>query len=437
VETPFQVVWASQTGGSIFERSDSVALGGLGGIYTAGSTGGGPLSGGDGPYDALLTKHDSSGNVLWTRQFGASTDDYAFGVAADVADNVYVSGLSRNHAGVPGGLDDGFLVKYDAAGTALWSSPISTSRTDAANAVAVDASANVYVTGRTSGSLAGPNAGNGDAFLIKYDSAGSVLWSRQMGTPVDDDSRSIAIDGLGNAYISGFTLGDIGAPNAGFYDSFLTKYDSTGNLIWSRQMGTSADDRSRSVAVDALGYAYITGDTRGSLSGPNAGISDVFLTKYDPLGNLVWSLQIGTSGAEVSTSVALDASGDLYVSGYTQGSLGGPSQGGVDTFLLKYDSSGTLLWSRQLGTTAYDQSNSVVVDLLGSVYMTGYTYGSLGGPSAGNSDAFLMKLSPVPEPTSLALFGVGAALLLSRRTASKLLSSNSCRCRTSRGQPSS
>jgi hypothetical protein len=142
--------------------------------------------------------------------------------------------------------------------------------------VAVDASGNAYISGRTDGSLGGPNAGGDDAFLAKYSSAGDLVWSRQIGTSSTDESWSVAMDGSGNAYISGNTLGSLGGPNAGGADAFLTKYDSSGNTLWSQQIGTSSDDYSRSVAVDASGNAYISGNTSSSLD-------SVFLMKFVPV----------------------------------------------------------------------------------------------------------------------------------------------------------
>ena len=169
--------------------------------------------------------------------------------------------------------------------------------------------------------------------LARGESPYPIAWTRQLGTSSDDGSRSVAVDVAGNAFISGWTLGDLGGTNAGGYDAFLAKYDSDGNWLWSRQLGTSSDDESRSVAVDGAGNAFISGFTEGDLGGTNDGNYDAFLAKYDSDGNQQWSSQLGTSNNDSSYSVAVDGAGHAFISGYTNGSLGGTNAGSYDAFL--------------------------------------------------------------------------------------------------------
>ncbi len=411
-EAPYNVGWLRQIGTSSEDRSHSVAVDAWGNAYISGYTFGslgGPKAG---IYDAFLTKYDSAGTPVWSRQIGSSSYDESNSVAVDASGNAYISGYTYGSLGGPNAGDaDAFLTKYDSAGNVLWSRQIGTSSADESYSVAVDASGNAYISGSTYGSLGGPNAGSTDAFLTKYNSTGNVLWSRQIGTPSGDISQSLVVDALGNTYISGSTGGSLGGPNAGDSDAFLTKYNSAGNVLWSRQIGTSNSDYSSSVAVDASGNAYISGWTLGSLGGPNAGNADAFLIKYNSVGNVLWSRQIGTWTYDRSWSVAVDALGNAYISGYTGGSLGGPNAGGYgyDAFLTKYDSAGNVLWSQQIGTSSDDLSESVAVDALGNAYISGSTLGSLGGPNAGNADAFLVKYVPVPEPGSITLLIASSA----------------------------
>jgi len=414
-EAPYTVAWSRQLGTSSEDRSLSVAVDGSGSLYMSGYTKG-SLSGTNvGGYDAFLTKYDASGNFLWSRQIGTADDDRSYSVAVDASGNAYISGYTYGSlAGANAGGDDAFLVKYDASGNLAWSRQIGTASWDRSLSVAVDASGNAYASGYTGSSLGGASAGYWDAFLVKYDSLGNLLWSRQIGTSEEDRGRCVTVDVSGNAYISGYTDGSLAGASAGGYDAFLVKYDSLGNLIWSQQIGTSRTDYGWSVLADASGNAYITGRTYGSLGGANAGDEDTFLVKYDSLGNLLWSRQIGTSGGDGGLSLALDASGNVYITGYTDGSLGGSNAGDMDAFLVKYDSLGNLLWSRQIGTLSTDTSYSVAVDASGNAYVSGYTDGSLGGVNAGGYDAFLVKFV-VPGPATLSLLALGGLALIRQR----------------------
>jgi len=422
-EQAYDLAWARQIGTTSYDYGESVAVDGLGNAYISGYTQGslgGPFAGGFA--DAFLAKYDSSGSLLWTRQMGTTGQDGSYSVAVDGLGTAYISGETWGSLGGPNaGGNDAFLAKYDSSGSLLWTRQVGTTDHDWSSSVALDGLGNAYISGGTTGSLGGPNAGFEDAFLAKYDASGSLLWTSQMGTTAGDFSRSVAVDGLGNAYISGWTGGSLGGPNAGQSDAFLVKYDSSGSLLWTRQIGTTANDLSFSVAVDGLGNAYISGATYGSLGGPNAGYYDAFLAKYDSSGSLLWTSQIGTTAYDYSWSVAVDGSGNAYISGDTSGGLGGPPVGWTDAFLAKYDSSGSLLWTRQIGTTNGDwsSSSSVALDGSGNAYISGYTGGSLGGPNAGGGDAFLAKFSaPIPEPGTVFMImsaAVGFAGIAARR----------------------
>jgi len=334
--------------------------------------------------------------VEWTAQIGTRGNDLSQSVAVDASGNIYISGSTHGDLGGPGaGSSDAFLMKFDSSGNELWTTQIGTSDSDASYSVAVDASGNAYISGGTHGDLGGPNAGSCDAFLSKFDSSGNLLWTTQIGTSSDDVSQSTVVDASGNAYISGWTKGDLGGPSAGDIDVFLSKFDSSGNVLWTRQIGTDAWDASYSVAVDASGNVYISGETYGDLGEPNAGAADAFLSKFDSSGNELWTRQVGTTESHFSYSVALDASGNAYISGYTWRHRGRRSAP-PDAFLSKFDSSGNELWTTQIGTRDSDWSYSVAVDAAGDVYISGYTEGDLGGPNAGDWDAFLVKFEAVP-----------------------------------------
>jgi hypothetical protein len=121
-----------------------------------------------------------------------------------------------------------------------------------------------------------------DIFLVNYDASGALLWTRQFGSAGADYACGIAVDGAGNPYITGFTDGSLGGPSAGYLDVYLAKCDPSGNELWFRQIGTALYDRAYGVALDAVGNAYITGSTAGTLGGTSVGGIDLFLAKYGP-----------------------------------------------------------------------------------------------------------------------------------------------------------
>ena len=259
----------------------------------------------------------------------------------------------------------------------------------------------MYVTGRADGTFPGQTrAGSADAFVRKYDSAGTELWTRQFGTSSFDQGLGVSVDSSG-VYVTGRAGGAFpGQTSAGSADAFVRKYDLAGNEVWTRQFGSSSFDLGRGVSVDSSGV-YVAGSTSGTLpSQPNAGSGDAFVRKYDLAGTEVWTRQFGSSSSDSASGVSVDTSG-VYVAGLTCGTLPGQtSAGSCDAFVRKYDSAGTEAWTRQFGSSSFDQVVGVSVDSSG-VYVAGLTCGSLPGrTSSGSCDAFVAKLSENQSPTA-------------------------------------
>lgn len=183
---------------------------------------------------------------------------------------------------------------------------------------------------------------------------------------------------------------------------------------WIRQFGTSSVDVAEGISVGDGGNIYVTGRTGGNLDGANVGGDDAFLIKYDASGAVLWTRQLGTSSADKAFGVSVDTGGNAYITGYTEGSVGGANAGGWDGFLTKYNGSGVELWSTLLGTTSTEEAFGISVDVGGIAYITGWTGGSFGGPNAGSDDAFIAKIT-TPEPVSCVLLILGGTLFLRRR----------------------
>ena len=340
--------------------------------------------------DAFVRKYDSDGNQQWTRQFGTSTSDQASSISVN-SSGVYVVGWTRGDLGGLGnaGSDDGFLRKYDFSGTDLWTRQFGTSSRDQPTGVSVDSSG-VHVAGSTQGSLGGTNAGGWDTFVFKYDSAGTNLLTSQFGTSSNDFANGVSSDSSG-AYVAGSTRGSLGGTNAGGSDAFVRKYDSGGTDLWTKQFGSSLSDDALGIAVDSSG-AYVAGQTGGTLPGQtSAGRTDAFVRKYDSGGNELWTRQFGSLGPVFDNAASVDVGDGVYVVGVAGILPGQVGFGETDVYVRKYDRSGNELWTRQFGTSSFDSANGVSADSSG-VYVAGLTRGTLPGQtSAGSGDAFVRK----------------------------------------------
>ncbi len=146
-------------------------------------------------------------------------------------------------------------------------------------------------------------------------------------------------DGLGNVYITGDSNGPCSNLDCTCgYDAFVAKYDADGNQVWLQEFGTPLRDTSNGVALDAMGNVFVVGTTNGSFGAPNLGGADVYLAKFDSDGNEIWIHQFGTDAADASGPIRVDEFGDVYLAGRTRGNLGGPIGGSVDdVFLAKFN----------------------------------------------------------------------------------------------------
>jgi hypothetical protein len=317
------------------------------------------------------------------------------------------------------------------------------SRSDLGTSIAVDADGNAYVTGSSQSSDFPTSAGafqtsfgggNADAFVTKLNPTGSaIVYSTYLGGSGLDAARRIAVDAAGNAYVVGPT-GSSDFPTTpgalqttfggGYSDAFVTKLDPTGSaLVYSTYLGGTNQDDGSGISVDADGNAYVTGftvstnfpTTTGAFQTAfRGGYGDAFVTKLDPTGSaLVYSTYLGGTDSDGlgNNWITVDASGNAYVTGYTE-STDFPTTmaafqttyGGFgDGFVTKLDPTGSaLVYSTYIGGGDLDSGIAITVDADGNAYVTGGTYspdfpttaGALQTNFGGGFDAFVMKLNP-------------------------------------------
>jgi hypothetical protein len=240
--------------------------------------------------------------------------------------------------------------------------------------VAPDGVGGMFVCGDTLGSLGGPNAGGYDIVLARYDSEGERSWLRQLGTSAWDWPEGITADTSGGFYLTARTEGSLAGPNPqpGYPDVYLARFNSLGQPVWERQFGVARDDWPHAVTGDQSGGVYIVGSTYGSLAGPWHGEWDAFIARYDSGGTRLWIRQFGTAFSDEPKAAAPGPSGSVYVVGWTSGSLGGPHIGGGDVFVARYDSTGARLWVKQFGTSSNDYATAAVPDGQGGILAVGY-----------------------------------------------------------------
>ncbi len=349
---------------------------------------------------------------LWVHQAGTVSYDAAAGVAVDGAGNSVVVGTTAatlpNSPELNAGGFDAFIAKYDANGALLWLHQLGSAGADQGSGVAVDSAGNAYVVGNTASNLPGAietNLGFRDAFVAKYDANGTKQWVHQLGTAADDAGAGVAVDAAGNAYVTGTTSatvpGSIDA-NAGASDAFVAHYDTNGNKLWVRQLGTSGADTGAAIALVGNSAIAIAGDTAGVLPGSadaNAGGTDAFLASYDISGNRLWVRQLGSPATDNGTGTVFvpGNAGGLYLGGSTLGTVAGSQDsnaGNHDAFVARFDASGNRLWSHQLGSSANDFVAGIAADVTGSVFLAGWTFGVVPGSLDGNSgqsDALVAK----------------------------------------------
>ena len=355
---------AFYNGGYGFDVAYAIAVDGSGNVYVTGSSVG-PGSCNFNCNDYATIKYNNSGTQEWVARYNgpANDDDHATAIAVDASGNVYVTGAS---IGTTWPDYDYATIKYDASGNQLWVARYNgpANGFDSASAIAVDASGNVYVTGASEGSGTGPH----DYATVKYNSSGQQQWVARYNGPGngDDEAYGIAVDASGNVYVTGYSEG------SGTGNDFATiKYDASGNQLWvARYNGPSnLDDYGKAIAIDGSGNVYVTGSSVDSVNGFDYGT-----VKYNSDGQQQWVARYNgpANQDDEPYAMAVDSSGNVYVTGYSTG-----LDSGYDYTTIKYDASGNQLWVARYNGDAnlLDIAYAIALDSTGNVYVTGWSVG--------------------------------------------------------------
>lgn len=409
--------------------------------------------------DVFILKLDSSGQFIWAKQFGASNGNHeGLSIAVDSLGNVYTTGAMAGTADFDPGVGtfyltsandfhDGFIYydvfvsKLDSSGNFVWAKQFGGFSHDYGRSISVDNFGNVYTTGEFQDTNVDFDTGAGiyplsaqsiDIFISKLDVNGNFKWAKQMVGKGVDGGTAIATDNKGNVYSTGlfqdtcdFDPGVViyNLTSTSYYDAFISKLDSSGNFVWAKQVGgvgTWMTNGGKAIAVDSSSNIHVTGYFHGSGDfdpGPNsftltsvAGM-DIFILKINSSGNFIWAKQMGGAYDEMAQSVALDLSGNVYTTGFFQGtcdfdpdvsSFNLSSAGAWDIFITKLNSSGNFIWAKNMGGTQIDEATSIAIDPKENVYTTGRFIGTADfDPNAGvfnltavgSNEIFIHRLS--------------------------------------------
>jgi len=363
------LAWSTYFGGTGDDYGFGIAIDSGGNCYLTGSTASSdfPTTGGfdtslDGPTDAFVAKITSSGTLVWSSYLGGWNNDIGWGIAATSAGDCYLTGYTEswdfpNSGGFDptygGGTMDAFVAKVTTSGTLAWSSFLGGSGEDRGSNIAVDSAGNCYFTGYTessdlptSGGFDTTLGGTRDAFVTKVTSSGTLAWSSYLGGSGIDQGSGITADGPGNVYLSGVTWSsDFPTPGGfdttlgGTSDAFVTHVSSSGTLVWSSYLGGSGDDWGNGIVTGSEGPLYVTGwtqssdfPTTGGFDSTFGGNMDAFVARVLVSGALSWSSYLGGSGGDCGVRVAVNGTGNCYVTGQTWSS-DFPTPGGFDTSL--------------------------------------------------------------------------------------------------------
>ena len=448
------VVYGTYVGGSGSDDARGIAVDPSGAFYVTGST-----QSAAGDYDLFVAKFAPSGtSLIYFAIIGGSASDTALGLALDATGAVYITGytysidfptvnaFSKFHNG---GSSDAFVVKLAPAGNALaYSTFLGGAQEDFGNGIAVGSDGSAYVVGKTTSYASFPTQNafrpsiigfTDEGFVTRISPAGNTLiFSTYLGGNTGNDgATAVAIDSTGAAYVTGFTFSS-DFPVLAAYDShyvfseaFVTKFSSTGSLIYSTYLGGSNSDAGQAIAVDASGAAYVAGVTN-SIDFPTVNAFDAsrkgsFVAKLSPSGsNLVFSTYFGGTGVDQVNAIAVTGSGAVYMAGDTTSTdlpLVNPYSNfnnGHNGFVARFSSSGAVLEDSTYLGTGINIIYAVTLDSGGNLWVAGSSMGSIPTPGgyrtslSGPADGFVVKFggSVVTVPITVTTNPPGLGLVV-------------------------
>jgi hypothetical protein len=386
--------------------------------------------------DGWIARFSRAGQVKWAKRFGGtSSGDAGDAVGVDASGNIYLLGVFNGSVNF-GGSDlfasgplEIALVKYDGNGNHIWSHAYGGSGYDQGTRLAIDPSGNVIICGAfpATANFGGTDltaTGSSDGFIAKYNSSGVWQWDLAVGGNGQQVAYSIATDGAGNVYATGYFGTEVTFPgvspvaSTGGLDLFIAKFNSAGVVQWTQKKGGTGDDLGITIASDASGNLALGGafhDTvnLGGSALVSAGGYDGFLARYTTAGAHQWSLRFGSAAeTELAAGVRLNSVSKVFMCATSEADVtGAPGYGEPDILIAKYSSTGVLTWSRLMGNNGDDRPGDIAVDVgdnvvVGGAYEGAVDFGGGNRASHGTGDFFLARYG-VAEPAITSIKDVG------------------------------
>ncbi|PKN73855.1 MAG: hypothetical protein CVU50_01325 [Candidatus Cloacimonetes bacterium HGW-Cloacimonetes-3] len=422
-------LWAKQAGGPGGEYAYDIAMDSQGNQYVTGyfygtATFGSYTLTSSGEFGIFIAKMNGYGHWLWAVSAGGSFYEYGKDIAVDGSGNTYLTGyfwgaaIFGPYTLTSSGPGDIFAAKLDSEGNFLWAVKAGGTGIDEGSGIAVDGNGNTLLTGwfqntASFGTYTLTSGGSDDIFAAKLDSTGNWLWAVRAGGTSGARGIGIAVDGDGNALMSGAfwgtaSFGTQTLTSSGGSDIFAAKLGTSGNWLWAVKAGGDGSDFGRGIAVDGYGNAFLTGHfsslaTFGYSTLHSSVNQEIFVAMLDGSGFWVGALSAGGTLVDYGSGIAVDGSGNVYLTGEFEGtaSFGDntlTSSGGFDIFAAKLDPGFSWLWAVQAGGTQNDRGYSIAVNESGNACLTGdfestSSFGTLTLTSNGYVDIFIAKLS--------------------------------------------
>lgn len=330
--------WIKQLGTEVWDSSKGIATDSQGNVYLTGYTGGNLAGKEAQESDAWAIKLDAQGNEIWQKQFGSTDHDVSNAVAVDEQGNVYLAGYTL------GGFSNqdktsqasAWLGKLDAQGETVWIQELGTWGWTEASDLALGSDGSIYVTGSTNSNFLAKS----DAWLAKYDAEGNLKWVEHLCRTGESAANAIALDSQDNIYLAGYVKESSGELISGWADVCVVKYDASGNQQWLKSLGEASevDDAAHDLAVDNQGNIYVVGHTESTLGAASYGENDAWVAKFSPEGEVLWTKQVGSEANDYGFAIAVSLEQDVYLAGKTAGDLAGKNNGNYDVWLARVNS---------------------------------------------------------------------------------------------------